>query len=140
MLCDICSNLNCDELIPPAESLDAGKLSGTIQHASFSGLESAAKSGCDLCSGIMKLSSTLAKQRVNLDRMRRWPVTLKAELKNRNTPRYQGTSKLWVSCGGAIIAQFEVYVARGMITVIATKVMLTYMPLKTLKLLSQTSS
>ena len=110
MLCNVCSNINVDELIPPQES---DILSGTRQHATYQALEDAAKAGCDLCKAIEALAVDMVTQPARLNRMRKLAVQLKMRLPGGASSEYQGGSKLMVSCGATIIAQMEVYVPRG---------------------------
>jgi hypothetical protein len=110
MLCNICSNINVDELIPPRES---DVLSGTRQHGTYHALEAAAKAGCDLCKAIETIAVNMVNQPARLNRIRQLPVQLKMRLQGSTRPQYQGGSKLMVSCGATIIAQMEIYVLRG---------------------------
>ena len=112
VLCNICSNINVDELIPARKS---DNLSGTTQHASYEALENAAKAGCDLCKIIETIAVDTATGLARLNRIRRLAVQLKMRLQGSASPQYQGGSRLLVSCGATPIAQMEVYVPRGMI-------------------------
>lgn len=114
MLCSICRSINIDELIPPPGHLDSGVISGTLHHASFGDLMNAGKNGCKLCEIIQGSSSQSVAQLARRERMRNFPVQLKMLLQGRENPGYEGGSKLLVACGGAIIANFEVYISRGM--------------------------
>jgi hypothetical protein len=108
MLCDICSNINIDELIPLGQS---DRHSGTHHHASYQALENAAKAGCELCR-VIEIISTIEPAMLN--RIRQLPVRLKMRLHSSASSFYQGGSRLMVSCGATIIAQVEAYVPRGM--------------------------
>lgn len=113
MLCKVCQKINIDELIPPEHILESGIFSGTKHHASFAELESAAKTGCELCKAIGRCANDLIKQPVLLKRLSPHPIELKLRLKGHANPGYQGGSKLWASCQGKIIAHLEAYVHRG---------------------------
>jgi hypothetical protein len=113
MLCNVCSNINVDELIPAPALFRAGVVSGTGHHARYEDVENAAKNGCLLCKIIDGSLTRLSKQQAKINRMRKFPVKLKMLLHGNQNPGYQGGTKLFVTCGGEIIANFEAYAPRG---------------------------
>lgn len=113
MLCSVCSNVNVDELIPATSLLQSGVVSGTAHHPSYEELENAATNGCSLCRIIDSSLIRLGKQSAKIKRVGRFPVQLKMLLQGNANPGYQGGTKLLVTCGGQIIANFEAYVPRG---------------------------
>jgi hypothetical protein len=115
MLCNVCSNVNIDDLIPTPLLLQSGVVSGARHHASYEDLENASRNGCELCKIIESSSSNSIIQQAKIKRMRKFPVHLKMLLQGNQSPEYQGGTKLLVACGGDIIANFESYVVRGKI-------------------------
>jgi len=131
MLCDVCSNIDVDELIPAPAILETGILSGARHHSSYQDLVNAAKDGCKLCKTIEDISKKLVKQPTKLSRMHKLPVQLKMRLQGHANPEYQGGSMLWVTCGGGIIANFEVYILRGTTTLLIRDSGVTYSRVRT---------
>ncbi len=114
MLCEICSNIDVDALIPIPAILESGIFSGTRHHSSLERLGAASKAGCDLC----KTIETLAVEQVQnarLNRLRQLPVWLKMRMQGADSPDYQGASRLLVSVGAMIIAELEAYIPRGVV-------------------------
>ncbi|KAI9729638.1 MAG: hypothetical protein M1818_008441 [Claussenomyces sp. TS43310] len=108
MLCDICRHINVEELL----SLDGNQDGGTSQHALYSDLEGAAKAGCSLCQAIESMAiASVSSQPARYNHLRRFPVRLKMRRRGRADAQYQGASQLFVTCGAALIAQFEAYVS-----------------------------
>ena len=114
MLCQICQTINIDALIPPESALDNGTISGTTHHSTFANLQNAASAGCELCKAVDRCAHKQIRQEARLRRLLGYPVELKMHLKGHANSEYEGACKLFVSCQATIVAQLEVYVARGM--------------------------
>lgn len=113
MLCQVCGNIEFDQLIPTDAKLAAFVLSGTQHHETFANLVTAAESGCELCKAIQK--SVLGPVSL-LESFMSYPVHLKMRLKGQAYAGYRGASDLWVLCLGKTVAKLELYVPRGMQT------------------------
>jgi hypothetical protein len=121
MLCQTCNSIDFDKLIPNEADWGAGVVSGTKHHENFADLIAAAKSGCELCAVIEGSMTVTTKQAALRERLMSKPIYLKMRPKGREYSGYQGCCGLWVYCLGKVIAELEMYIPRGMISLAICK-------------------